>query len=135
MAAGHEGLGAQAARTAYKAFEDRDRDALLGTIAEDVTWHGPLLGTTQGRDAVWEQFFAPLWQAPIRSEIHDVLDNGEHVVTLSEVVFDLPDGPRSWKVAEVGHYNDAGQLTERWAFVEREQEFVEFVRKLGEQAG
>jgi hypothetical protein len=134
MTNGQEGAGAQSGRTAYKAFNDRDRDTLLGTIAEDVAWHGPLLGDIQGREAVWEQFFAPLWQAPVRSEVHDVLDNGEHVVTLSEVIFDLPDGPRSWKVAEVGHYNEDAQLTERWAFVEHEQEFVEFVRQLG-QAG
>ena len=108
---------------------------MLETIAEDITWHGPLQGTLEGRDAVWEQFMAPLWEAPVRLDMHDVLDNGEHLVTLAEVVFDLPAGTRSWKYAEIGHYNDAGQLAERWAFVEHEQEFVEFVRKLGEQAG
>ena len=129
MVSGQDGPGAQALRTAHEAFNERDRDTLLGVLAEDIDWHGPLQGTLRGRAEVWERFFAPLWEAPVRTEVHDILDNGEHVVALAQVVFDVPDGPRSWKVCEVCHCNAAGQVTERWATVENEQEFIEFARR------
>jgi ketosteroid isomerase-like protein len=131
MAIAQQGAGALSLRAAYKAFNDRDRDALLGALAEDVTWHGPLQGTLKGRQEVWESFFAPLWQAPVRTEVHDILDNGEHVVSLASVVFDLPDGTRSWNFAEICHYDDAGRATQRWALVEHEQDFVDFAQTLG----
>ena len=124
----NEGLGARSVRTRAEALNERDRDKLLAVLAEDISWHGPLQGTLHGRDEVWERFYAPLWEAPARGEVHDILDNGEHVVVLGEAIIDLPEGTRSWKSVEVCHYNDHGQITERWAFVEHEQEFIETFR-------
>lgn len=50
-------------------------------MTEAVRWHtdgnNPMAGAHEGRDAVWEHFFAFQWDAPVRVEDHDILDNGE----------------------------------------------------------
>jgi ketosteroid isomerase-like protein len=108
-----------------RAFLDRDKPALLSLIAEDAKWHvfgdSAMAGTVQGRDQIWETFFAPQWETPRQAQIHDVLDNGEHVVALGEVSFSGAEGEVRFKTVEVYHHKD-GVLTERWFFVDRRQE-------------
>lgn len=137
MAQHEPGIGAEALRKGHRAFNDRDRDALLDLFAEDVTWHvdgnGPGAGTHRGRDAVWENFFQFLWEAPARVEDHDILDNAEHTVAIGEFVFDLEDEQKTWKFVEVTHMNETGKLKERWALVERQDELDQFARQMTEQ--
>jgi ketosteroid isomerase-like protein len=119
----HPGLALH--RAYQRAFEERDRQALLELIAEDAQWHvfgdSTLAGTVRGRDEIWEKFLAPQWDTPRQLEIHDVLDNSEHVVALGEVSFSGADGDVRFKTVEVYHHED-GVLTERWFFVDRRQE-------------
>jgi ketosteroid isomerase-like protein len=106
-----------------------ERDAsprsAIARAGEDAQWHvfgdSALAGTIRGRDQIWQRFFAPQWDTPRQSEIHDVLDNGDHVVALGEVSFADPDGEVRFKTVEVYHHED-GLLTERWFFVDRRQE-------------
>jgi uncharacterized protein len=117
--------GSDLHRAYQRAFEERDRDALLGLIAEDAQWHvfgdSALAGTARGRDEIWERFFAPQWDTPRGLEIHTVLDDDAHVVALGELSFSGADGEVRFKTVEVYHHED-GLLTERWFFVDRRQE-------------
>jgi ketosteroid isomerase-like protein len=117
--------GAALHRDYQRAFEERDRDALLGLIAEDAQWHvfgdSAMSGTVRGRDAIWDSFFAPQWNTPRQQAIHDVLDSHEHIVAIGELAFPAADGEVRFKTVEVYHHED-GQLTERWLFVDRRQE-------------
>ncbi|MFA9432271.1 nuclear transport factor 2 family protein [Egicoccus sp. AB-alg2] len=91
MTPSSERSGSALHRAYQRAFEERDRDALLSLITEDAQWHvfgdSAMAGTVRGRDEIWETFFDPQWDAPRQMEIHDVLDNGEHVVALGELAF------------------------------------------------
>jgi ketosteroid isomerase-like protein len=120
-----ERSGSDLHRAYQRAFEERDRRALLGLIAEDAKWHvfgdSALAGTAQGRDEIWETFFAPQWDTPRQLEVHAVLDDDEHVVALGEVSFSGADGEVRFRTVEVYHHED-GLLTERWFFVDRRQE-------------
>jgi ketosteroid isomerase-like protein len=131
--------GAHLLREAYRAFKERDRETILSLIAEDAKWHvfgeSSLAGTVEGREAVWERFFAPMWDTQTLPEIHDILESDDHVVALGEVAFDLPDGERRFKSVEVYHYAD-GQLTERWFFTDRRAELDEVLDRItGAAAG
>jgi uncharacterized protein len=120
-----ERSGSDLHRAYQRAFEERDRDALLDLIAEDATWHvfgdSALAGTASGRDEIWERFFAPQWDTPRELEVHTVLDDDAHVVALGELAFSRADGEVRFKTVEVYHHED-GLLTERWFFVDRRQE-------------
>lgn len=132
-----QGIGAKGIRQGHAAFNDRDRDALFEVIAEDVTWHAPgnspAAGTHEGRDAVWENFFAPIWDAPVRVEDHDIADTGEHVIAIADLVFDLGDSTRSWRVVEVAHYDDDGRATERWGFTDDQADLDAFIEQMAGQ--
>jgi uncharacterized protein len=125
MTARTERSGSALHRAYQRAFEERDRQALLELIDEDAQWHvfgdSAMAGTVRGRDEIWERFFAPQWDTPRQMEIHDVLDNGEHVVALGEVSFPGEDGEVRFKTVEVYHHA-GGRLTERWFFVDRRQD-------------
>jgi ketosteroid isomerase-like protein len=127
--------GTEILRASHEAFERGDRQGVLDHIAEDATWHvfggSSFAGSVQGRDAIWERFFAPLMGAPSGPDpqIHDILESDEHVVALGEVVFDLPDGERRFKSVEVYHHED-GQLTERWFFTDRRDELDEVLDRI-----
>lgn len=117
--------GAALHRAYQRAFEERDRPALLALIAEDARWHvfgdSAIAGTVRGRDETWELFFAPQWDTPRELESHDVLDNGEHIVAPGAVSFAGADGDVRFKTVEVYHHEE-GLLTGRWFFVDRRQE-------------
>lgn len=134
---GHEsGAGAEVLRKGHRAFNDRDRDALFSALAEDITWHvdgnGPSAGTHQGHEAVWQNFFAPLWEAPVRVEDHDILDNGDHAVAVATLIVDSGGQELRWKGTEVVHVED-GKITERWAFRERQEELDDVARQMSDQ--
>ena len=123
---------AQVLREGHAAFNDRDRDRLMQMVGENVAWHTPggsaLAGTRNGRDELWNDFFAHLWEAPIKVEDRDVSGTGEHAVA----VFDLIVGDGRWKGMEVVRVTN-GQVTERWAFLDRQAEFDHFMQQMGER--
>lgn len=129
----HETTETPLLRRYLRAWEERDRDAIMDLIAEDATWHvfggSNLAGTVEGRDAIWERFFEPLWDTPTNPELHDILENDEHTVGIGAAVFELPDGEHRFKTVEVYHHRD-GQLTERWFFTDRRSELDEVLDRM-----
>jgi ketosteroid isomerase-like protein len=125
MTPGADRSGSALHRAHQRAFKERDRQALLSLIAEDAQWHifgdSAFAGTVRGREDTWETFFAPQWHTPRQLQVHDVLDNGEHIVALGEVAFAEADGELRFKTVEIHDHAD-GRLTERWFFVDRPEE-------------
>ncbi len=97
--------GVELVRKLHDAFNQRDREALLGCLSEDVRWHvagdGPFAGSFEGRDGVWEGVAEPLWESPARLEDRELLEHGEHVVALVEWFHNFGEGERAWKGVEI----------------------------------
>lgn len=119
------GSGAALVRRLHQAFNDRDRDAFLACLAEDVTWHvegdNPSAGTYAGRGPAWEEHFGPLWPSPARVRDDEVVEHGEHVVALGEVLHNFGDGERAWRTVEVFRVAD-GHVAQRQAFTTGQDE-------------
>lgn len=117
--------GADVVGRLHEAFNRRDREALLDCVARDVVWQvageGPLAGTFDGRDSLWEGSLEPLWMSPARVEHHAVLEHGEHVVALVEWFHDFGEGEQGWKGVEVFRLA-GGQVVERREFTSRQTE-------------
>lgn len=120
-------------REGHAAFNDRDRDRLLEKIADDVTWHSPgdspLAGTYNSREELWDRFFAPAWEAPLRVEDHEVIGTDEHAVALFDLVVSSGDGEKRWKSVEIGRVVN-GKLVERWSFTDRQGELDQFLKQM-----
>src|SRR5439155_24282759 len=76
------------ARKGYRAFNDKDVEAVMSLFAEDILWHGgprgPLAGDHKGKAAVMDLFmkFGQLTEGSYTAELHDVLATEEHTVVL-----------------------------------------------------
>jgi len=81
---------AASARAALEAFARGDLDALTESFSDDIVWHAPgtnrFSGKFEGRAAVMDRF-ARMMEAGVRTtfEIHDVVANDDHVVSLVRV--------------------------------------------------
>lgn len=121
---------AEVVRRLHRAFNDRDRDALLACLAEDACWHvageNPSSGTHEGRDAIWADVFEPLWPSPAQVDEHDVVVHGDHAVAFGAEVHDFGDGPQTWPTVEVLALRD-GRVTERVAFTSGQAELDAFL--------
>ncbi|HVM14128.1 MAG TPA: nuclear transport factor 2 family protein [Egibacteraceae bacterium] len=122
----------EAARTLHRAFNDRDREAFLACLVDDVTWHvegqHPMAGTYHGREDLWDGYFGPMWQSPARWEDHEVRDHGDHVVALGEVFHNFGEGERGWRTVEVLTLRD-GRVAERRAFTSGQPELDRFISR------
>jgi uncharacterized protein len=110
------------ARRGYDAFAKGDMAALAELIADDVVWHvqgtGPLSGTYHGRDEVFG-FFGRLAEetgGTFRLDVHDVLANDEHAVTLCVLSATRGEKSIEMPVANVSHMRD-GKVTEFWTAI------------------
>jgi len=132
MEGDEKGTGAGVVRRLHQAFNDRDRDALLGCLAQDVSWHvegdHPLAGTHDGRSALWEGFFDPMWPSPARVEGNDVREHGEYVVAFETAIHNFGEGERSWETVEVFRL-DGGRVVERWEFTSGQAELDRFLTR------
>ncbi len=112
-------------RATHQAFNDRDRDAFLGCLAQDVVWHvvgeHPLAGTYEGRDSLWENYMEPMWSSPARVEDREVLEHGDHVVAVGDVVHNFGEGEQRFETVEVLRL-DGERVVERWEFTARQAE-------------
>lgn len=90
---------AQLVRELFRAFADRDAEAMASTFADDVIWHAPgtnrFGGRFDGRAAAMERL-ARMREAGISTtfDVHDVVANDDHVVALVHVHLGMPDGRR-----------------------------------------
>lgn len=126
-------------RKLHEAFNQRDRETLLGCLSEDVVWHvagnGPFAGAFAGRDGVWKGELEPLWESPARLADREVLEHGEHAVALVEWFHNLGEGERGWKGVEVLRLAN-GRVAERRELMSEQAELDRlFIRGCPADAG
>jgi uncharacterized protein len=108
-------------RRAFDAFANGDVDTLRGLMDQDSVWHAPgrnpLAGDHRGVEAILGYFAKTmeLTGGTFRSELHDVVANDEHVVSLF-----VGRGQRDGKSLEarnvlVSHVRN-GKLAETWLY-------------------
>jgi uncharacterized protein len=108
-------------RRAFDAFANGDVDTLRGLMDQDSVWHAPgrnpLAGDHRGVEAILGYFAKTmeLTGGTFRSELHDVVANDEHVVSLF-----VGRGQREGKSLEarnmlVSHVRN-GKLAETWLY-------------------
>ena len=109
----------EVAREAWKAFTQRDRDAMADTYAGDVTYHlggdTAISGTHTGIDALLG-LSSQVPDFEMGFELHDVVADDEHAVILFRVHHSREgkgtlDMPGAW----VTHVSD-GKVREIWSF-------------------
>ena len=103
---------------AYEAFQKGDVDTLKALIDPDVVWHEA--GNPEpirGLEALQARFVIPS-QIENDIDLHAVMADDDHVVTLVRARLRKPDGAEvSYPVVEVAHVKD-GKITERWSFMD-----------------
>jgi uncharacterized protein len=119
-------------RKGFDAFSKGDMDTLRELFDQDAVWHAagrsPLSGDHRGVDAILG-FFArtmELTGGTFRVELHDVLANDEHAVSLY-----VARGEREGRTLEdksvlVSHVRN-GKLVETWGFSEDQYALDEFL--------
>jgi uncharacterized protein len=106
-------------REGFEAFAKGDMDTVGELFADDIAWHGAgtsvLSGDFVGKAAVFGLFgqLAEVTEGTFRQEIHAMLADDDHVVTLTNFSQDKPR-PYSGQQVFVWHVRD-GKATECWA--------------------
>ena len=87
---------AVALRKGYAAFAAGDMETVASLFADDIAWHqagsSPLSGDLAGKDAVFGTFaqLIQLTKGTFGQEIHDLLANDDHAVTMVEQWWEHP---------------------------------------------
>jgi ketosteroid isomerase-like protein len=132
----HEHPNVTMTREGFGAMERGDMAWMDEHLSDDVVWHvggnSKWAGTYEGRAAVLE-FFARQMQAMgsmPEVEIHDVLGNDDHVVSIGTAKATGPDGSTAdWKWVQVFHIED-GRATEVWGLAENDASVDPFLDAL-----
>ena len=124
MASTAQHVNIERAKKAYQAFATGDMATVSDLMAPDILWHilghNPLSGDYKGKDAVFG-FFGQLMErsgGTFRLEIHDLLANDEHGITL--VTEKAERNGKSWasRAVHVTHPDAEGRIKEFWVFHE-----------------
>ena len=118
-------------RRGFDAFAKGDVDTLRELFDQDAVWHVPgrsqLSGDHRGVDTILGHFakIAELTGGTFRTEVHDVVANDEHAVTIY-----VGRGEREGRTLEdrnvlVSHIRN-GKLVESWLFSEDQYAADEF---------
>ena len=113
-------------RAMSAAMSEGDMSGLDEGIADDVAWWE--IGATEpvrGRQALMERMQS-FGDYNITAELHDVVANDDHLIALLAVTATKGDATLSYRTAEIHHVNEAGQVTERWAFSDDTQAIKDF---------
>jgi steroid delta-isomerase-like uncharacterized protein len=107
-------------------FNGRDAERAREFFTDDVAWHGNTLGTVNGLDTivpVLAGFLGAL--SDVHAEVQDVIASND-LVALRLVVnaqhtgnlLGIPatNGPVHWDAVDIYRVNDAGKISEQWAF-------------------
>ncbi len=110
-------------RKLNEAFTKGDTTTVTELMDEKVVWHypgsSPLSGDYKGREAVFA-FFAKIGElsgGTLQMEVHDILANDEHAVTLARYTASRQGKQFESRYVEVYHV-EAGKITEVWDFEE-----------------
>jgi ketosteroid isomerase-like protein len=122
----HEHPNATLAREGFEAFQRGDMAWMDEHMSDDVVWHiggnSKWAGAYEGKSKVLDVFgrqAQAMGQQP-SVDIHDVLANDDHVVTMGTARAKGPDGSGAeWKYVQVFHIKD-GMLTEAWGMAEND---------------
>jgi len=102
-----------------QAFEAMRVGEMLGwaeSVAEDVVWWE--IGAAEpvrGRDALMNQMQF-MGDFEVSVDLHDVTASDDHLIALLAVTARRGEETFNYRTAEIFHLNDAGQISERWAF-------------------
>jgi ketosteroid isomerase-like protein len=132
----HEHPNVALAREGFEAMQRGDTAWMDQHLADDVVWHvggnSKWAGAYQGKAQVLD-FFARQAQAMggmPSVEVHDVLGNDDHVVTLGTAKATAPDGSSAeWKYTQIFHIRD-GKTTEVWGMAENDATVDPFLDSL-----
>lgn len=124
MATTAQHANVELARRAYAAFAAGDMNTVRDLIADEAVWHvlghSPIAGDYKGKDEIFG-FFGQLMartDGTFRLEVHDILANDEHGVTL--VTERAERNGKSWvsRAVHVSHPDSEGRVKEFWSFQE-----------------
>ena len=108
---------AAAYKEAFRAFADEgSMEAFRSMLADDVVWHTITGETWNGPDAVIASMAE--MDVDIQLELHDAIANDKHMIGMVTATITAGDKTITYQSCEVGHVNDEGKVTERWAFTE-----------------
>ena len=102
-------------RAAAQAMDEGRFDEVMDGVADDVVWWE--IGSDQplkGKQALMDSMGA-MSEYDIKTDLHDVVANDEHVIALMNVTATKDGKPFKYRTAEIHHVKD-GKITERWAF-------------------
>jgi steroid delta-isomerase-like uncharacterized protein len=109
-----------------RVFNGHDAERARDFFTADVAWHGNTLGTVNGLDTI-VPILAGFIDAltDIHAEVQDVIASDD-LVALRQVVtarhtgslLGIPatDRPVHWDAVDIYRVNDAGRISEQWAF-------------------
>jgi ketosteroid isomerase-like protein len=114
------------AREGFEAAQKGDTEWMDQHMTDDVVWHvggnSKWSGAYRGKAAVFEMFnrqMQALGGQPV-VDLHDVVGNDDHVVSLGTASATAPDGSSAeWKYAQIFHIRD-GKVTEVWGMAEND---------------
>lgn len=113
-------------RRAFEAMSAGDTSGFADAIADDVVWWE--IGSAEpvrGRDALLEQMQF-MGEFDVSVDLHDVTASEDHLIALLNVTAKRGDETFDYRTAEIHHLNDAGQVTERWAFSDDTAAIIDF---------
>ena len=118
-------------RSAFDAYASKDIATAQDLLDDNVTWHfagnHPFSGDYTGKDkvqGVWSQR-RERTGGTLGYEVHDVLANDDHVVSLLLNKAERDGETHEWKSVSVYHMKD-GKITEAWDFNEDQHAVDEF---------
>ena len=126
MATTAQHANVQQTRRAYEAFDKADMETVGERMTDDVVWHvggnNSLSGDYKGKDAVFG-FFGKLMQlteGTFKLEVHDILANDDHSVTLVTATAEKGGKKLNSKGVHISHPDSEGRVKEFWAFAENQ---------------
>jgi len=121
------------ARKGYAAFDKQDIEAVMSLITDETVWHGgtrgPLAGDFKGKAQILDFFmrFGQLTEGSYKADIHDMLGNEEHTVTLGTSKITRNGKTREDRFVDVVHPDSQGRVKEFWRFFEDQVGAIEFL--------
>jgi ketosteroid isomerase-like protein len=113
-------------RQAFETMSSGEMAGWADSVAEDVVWWE--IGASEpvrGRDALMKQMQF-MGDFDVSVDLHDVAASDDHLIALLDVTAKKGDETLNYRTAEIHHLNQAGQVSERWAFSDDTAAIIDF---------